>query len=102
MSSIQHSLSHTLRIDCRRFSRYEEKADEESCLLRFKNVIDFICSRHHSLKDMALTFCKTSFPPFIAIVGSLEDRILVIPVAEQIASYIIGIDILRILKPLMM
>ncbi len=40
MSSIQHSLSDTLSIDCRRFSGNKEQADEESGLLRSENVID--------------------------------------------------------------
>ena len=43
---------------------------------------------------MALAFCKTSFPPFIAIVGSLEHRVLIIPVAEYITGDIVRIYIL--------
>ncbi len=51
---------------------------------------------------MALAFCKTSFPPFIAIVGGFQNRLLIVPIAEHIAGYIIRIDILRILKPFVM
>lgn len=49
---------------------------------------------------MALAFSKTPFSPFIAIVGSFENRVLIVPVAEYIASDIVGIDVFRILKPL--
>lgn len=31
-----------------------------------------------------------------------ENRLLIVPVAEHIAGYIVGIDILRILQPLIM
>ena len=51
---------------------------------------------------MALAFGKTSFPPFIAIVGGFQYRVLIVPVAEHIAGDIVGIDIFRILKPFVM
>lgn len=102
MSSIQNSLSDALCIDCRRFGGNKEQTDEESCLLRSENVIDLIISRHHGLEDMTLTFCKTSFPPFIAVVGSFQNRLLIVPIAKHITGDIVRIDILRILQPLMM
>ena len=69
-------------------------------MLCSENIIDLVGSRHHSLKNMALAFSKTPFSPFIAIVGSFENRVLIVPVAEYIASDIVGIDVFRILKPL--
>lgn len=94
MTAIQYTLSDAFRINCRRVGRNEEKTDEESGFLRFENVIDFIGSRHHSLKDMTLTFGKTSFPPFIAIVGSFQNGLLIVPISEYITGYIVGIDVL--------
>ena len=51
---------------------------------------------------MTLTFCKTSFPPFIAIVGGFQNRFLIVPIAKHITGDIVRVDILRILQPLMM
>ena len=97
MTAIQYSLSDSLGIDCRRFGGNKEQADEESGFFRSENVIYLICSRHHSLKDMALAFSKTSFTPFIAIIGCFENRFLIVPITEHIAGNIVGIDIFRIL-----
>ena len=102
MSSIQYTLSDTLRIDCRGFSGNEKQTDEESGFFRSENVINLIGSRHHGFKDMAFAFCKTSFPPFIAVVGGFQNRLLIVPVSEYIACDIVGIDVFRILQPLMM
>lgn len=49
-----------------------------------------------------MTVRQTNVLPFIAIVGSFENRLLIILIAEHIASDIVGIDMLQTLQPLMM
>ncbi len=51
---------------------------------------------------MAFVFSEASFTPIITVIGCVQNRIPVVPIAEYVSCHIIGIDILRILKPLMM
>ena len=102
MTTIQHTVSNALCIDCRRFSGNEKQTDEKSRGFRSKNIVDLISSRHHGFKDMTFAFSKTPFTPFIAIVSGFQHRLLIVPVAEHIASHIVRVDILRIFQPIMM
>ena len=51
---------------------------------------------------MAFIFLKTFFTPIIAIVGGFKHSILIIPISEYVASYIVGIDVFGIFEPIVM